>query len=229
MFTGIIEELGTVRRIQSSSAGASIVIEAKVVLGGLKIGDSIAVSGPCLTVTAFNSDTFTAFVMPETLKRTTLGGLKAGQRVNLERAMALGGRLGGHLVSGHIDAVVTLIQNKPQGGATLLSFEAAPGLLRYIVPKGSVALDGASLTVIDVKASGFSVGIIPYTGQETTLGTGEIGAAVNLEVDMIGKYVEKMLEPRLSNDRNGTNKITMDLLMEKGYLYTQGVENKNDF
>jgi len=218
LFTGIIEELGTVRRIQSSSAGASIVIEAKVVLGGLKNGDSIAVSGPCLTVTAFNSDTFTAFVMPETLKRTTLGSLKAGQRVNLERAMALGGRLGGHLVSGHIDAVVTLTQNKPQGGATLLSFEAAPELLRYIVPKGSVALDGASLTVIDVKASGFSVGIIPYTGQETTLGTGEIGAAVNLEVDMIGKYVEKMLELRLSNDGNGTNKITMDLLMEKGYL-----------
>ncbi len=218
MFTGIIEELGTVRRIQSSSAGASIVIEAKVVLGGLKNGDSIAVSGPCLTVTAFNSDTFTAFVMPETLKRTTLGGLKAGQRVNLERAMALGGRLGGHLVSGHIDAVVTLTQNKPQGGATLLSFEAAPELLRYIVPKGSVALDGASLTVIDVIASGFSVGIIPYTGQETTLGAREIGAAVNLEVDMIGKYVEKMLEPRLSNDGNGTNKITMDLLMEKGYL-----------
>jgi len=218
LFTGIIEELGTVRRIQSSSAGASIVIEAKVVLGGLKNGDSIAVSGPCLTVTAFNRDTFTAFVMPETLKRTTLGGLKAGQRVNLERAMALGGRLGGHLVSGHIDAVVTLTQNKPQGGATLLSFEAAPELLRYIVPKGSVALDGASLTVIDVKASGFSVGIIPYTGQETTLGTGEIGAAVNLEVDMIGKYVEKMLELRLSNDGNGTNKITMDLLMEKGYL-----------
>lgn len=218
MFTGIIEELGTVRRTQGSADGASIVIAAKEILRDLRIGDSVAVSGPCLTVTAFDRDTFTAFVMPETLKRTTLGDLKAGYRVNLERALALGGRLGGHMVSGHIDAVVTLTQNKPQGGAILLNFEAPPELLRYIVPKGSVALDGVSLTVIDVEDSGFSVGIIPHTGQETTLGTKAIGAAVNLEVDLIGKYVEKMLEPRLDNETKGTSKITMDLLIEKGYL-----------
>ena len=218
MFTGIIEELGIVRRTQGSADGASIVIAAKEVLRDLKIGNSIAVSGPCLTVTAFDRDTFTAFVMPETLKRTTLGALKLGSMVNLERALALGGRLGGHMVSGHIDAVVTLTQNNPQGGAIILSFEASPELLRYIVPKGSVALDGVSLTVIDVEDSGFSVGIIPYTGQETTLGTRESGAAVNLEVDLIGKYVEKMLEPRLHKEEKGTKKITMDLLMEKGYL-----------
>ncbi len=194
------------------------MIAAKEVLSDLRIGDSIAVSGPCLTVTGFDRDTFTAFVMPETLKRTTLGDLKAGSTVNLERALALGGRLGGHMVSGHIDAVVTLGQNKPQGGAIILSFEAPPELLRYIVPKGSVALDGVSLTVIDVEDSGFSVGIIPHTGQETTLGSREIGSAVNLEVDLIGKYVEKMLEPRLHNEGEKPNKITMDLLMEKGYL-----------
>ncbi len=218
MFTGIIEELGVVRRTQSSPTGASIVVAAREVLSGLKIGDSIAVSGPCLTVTAFDQDTFTAFVMTETLNRTTLGRLKPGHRVNLERAMLLGGRLGGHLVSGHVDAVVTLTQSSPQGGATLLNFEAPAELLRYIVTKGSVALDGVSLTVIKVESTGFSVGIIPHTGQETTLGTKEIGAAVNLEVDLIGKYVEKMLEPRLHDVAKGTNKMTIDLLMEKGYL-----------
>jgi len=136
-----------VRRTHHSADGASIVIAAKEILRDLKIGNSIAVSGPCLTVTAFDRDTFTAFVMPETLKRTTLGALKTGSTVNLERALVLGGRLGGHMVSGHIDAVVTLIQNKPQGGAAVLSFETQPELLRYIVPKGSVALDGVSLTV----------------------------------------------------------------------------------
>jgi len=156
--------------------------------------------------------------MPETLKRTTLGEHKAGSLVNLERALALGGRLGGHLVSGHIDTVVTLSQKKPQGGAIILNFEAPLELLRYIVQKGSVALDGVSLTVIDATASGFSVGLIPHTGLETTLGISEVGSAVNLEVDLIGKYVEKMLEPRLGIEERGSNKITMDLLMEKGYL-----------
>jgi riboflavin synthase len=218
LFTGIIEELGTVRRIQSSAEGASVVVAAKKVLKDLKVGDSIAVSGPCLTVTDFDRETFTAFVMPETLKRTTLGEHKAGSLVNLERALALGGRLGGHLVSGHIDTVVRLSRKTTQGGAIILSFEAPPELLRYIVPKGSVALDGVSLTVIDAAASGFSVGIIPHTGLETTLGSSEVGAAVNLEVDLIGKYVEKMLVPRLGIEERGSNKITMDLLMEKGYL-----------
>lgn len=218
MFTGIIEELGTVRRLESSSDGASLVIAANRTLSDLKIGDSIAVSGPCLTVTAFNRDSFSAFVMPETLKKSTLGALKPGDRVNLERAMALGGRLGGHLVSGHIDAKVTLTRKNPQGGAILLSFETPQHLLRYIVPKGSVALDGVSLTVIEVEESSFSVGIIPHTGQETTLGTKDNGSPVNLEVDLIGKYVEKMLEPMISKGEQQGEKITMDLLIEKGYL-----------
>ncbi len=218
MFTGIIEELGTVRRLESSSDGASLVIAANRTLSDLKIGDSIAVSGPCLTVTAFNRDSFSAFVMPETLNKSTLGALKPGDRVNLERAMALGGRLGGHLVSGHIDAKVTLTRKNPQGGAILLSFETPQHLLRYIVPKGSVALDGVSLTVIEVEESSFSVGIIPHTGQETTLGTKDIGYPVNLEVDLIGKYVEKMLEPMISKGEQQGEKITMDLLIEKGYL-----------
>jgi riboflavin synthase len=218
MFTGIIEELGTVRRLEKSAAGASVVIAASQVLNGLKIGDSIAVSGPCLTVTAFDRESFTAFVMPETLTRSTLGELKPGHRVNLERALALGGRLGGHMVSGHIDAVVTLAGYKSQGEAMLLNFEAPQVLLRYIVPKGSVALDGVSLTVIEVEDNGFSVGVIPHTGRETTLGTKEVGAPLNLEVDLISKYVEKMLEPRLSGGEKQSGKITMDLLVEKGYL-----------
>ncbi len=218
MFTGIIEELGAVRRIQNSADGASVVIAAKKILEGLSIGDSIAVSGPCLTVTGFDRDTFTAFVMPETLKKTTLGGLKAGYAVNLERALALGGRLGGHLVAGHIDAVVTITQKTPRGRAMLLSFETPPRLMRYIVPKGSVALDGVSLTVIDAEDTGFSVGIIPHTGQETTLGSREVGEAINLEVDLVGKYIEKMLEPRFHNGGKETSKITMGFLSEKGYL-----------
>lgn len=218
LFTGIIEEVGIVRRLDRATAGAAIVIAAGKVTPGLKIGDSIAVNGPCLTVTAFDRESLTAFVMPETLRRSTLGELKPGQKVNLERALALGDRLGGHLVSGHIDGVATLLKREPEGAATLLTFNAPEQHLRYIVPKGSVALDGVSLTVIAVNAASFSVGIIPHTGQETTLGTTEIGSPVNLEVDLIGKYVERMLQPRVGGLESKGETLTMELLAEKGYL-----------
>ncbi len=218
MFTGLIEELGVIRSIKKNAEGAYIIVGASKVLSDLKIGDSVAVNGPCLTVTAFNRDSFTVFAMPETLKKSTLGGLTSGEKVNLERAMTLGGRLGGHLVSGHIDAVVTLTGRNPQGGAIILDFEAPQTLMRYIVPKGSVALDGVSLTVVETAESGFSVGLIPLTSAETTLGYCKIGSGINLEVDLIGKYVEKMLAPRLENPGGKKETLTMSLLQENGYI-----------
>ncbi len=218
MFTGLIEEIGSLRRLKRSASGAELVIAAKKVLADIKIGDSVAVSGPCLTVTAFDRDSFTVFVMPETLKRSTLGSLQAGSRVNLERALALGARLGGHMVSGHIDDQATLRQRSNEGEAIILYFTAPRELLRYLVPKGSVALDGVSLTVISVDENGFSVGLIPHTAGETTIGSLEIGAAVNLEVDLIGKYVEKMLQPRLEQGNKKGEALTLNYLREQGYL-----------
>ncbi len=217
MFTGIIEELGVVRRINSSGNGTDIIISVKEILNDLKIGDSVAVNGPCLTATAIGTDSFTAWVMPETMKKTNLLGLTTGSPVNIERAVTLNSRLGGHMVSGHIDAMVTLTGKRRQGGAMHLSFDTPGHLLRYIVPKGSVALDGVSLTVIDVGSSSFSVGVIPHTASQTTLGQKEVGSHVNLEVDMIGKYVEKILAARPDNVKKEAN-LTMDLLQEKGYL-----------
>ena len=218
MFTGLIEEIGTVKRMNVGARGADIVIGADKIMSDLNHGDSVAVSGPCLTVTDFNRESFTVFAMPETLNRSTLENLVSGSKVNLERALALGGRLGGHLVSGHIDAVITLRGRRPQGEAIILDFEVTPDLLRYIVPKGSVALDGVSLTVVDTAEAGFSVGLIPLTAGETTLGQKEVGAGVNLEVDLIGKYVEKMLQPRLQEEGKKKESLTVEYLQEKGYL-----------
>lgn len=218
MFTGLIEEIGYIRRINSSSEGTGLVIGADKVISDLKIGDSIAVSGPCLTVTAAGKDSFTAWAMPETIKRTNLATLTAGQAVNLERALALGDRLGGHLVSGHIDTVINLTGRREQGGAFILDFDLPENLGRYIISKGSVALDGVSLTVIEAYNNAFSVGLIPQTASETTLGRLKIGAWVNLEVDMIGKYVEKMLLPRLQGDNKDNDTITLSYLEDKGYF-----------
>lgn len=220
MFTGLIEELGTVRRISSSGDGTDIVIAAKKVISDLKIGDSIAVNGPCLTATAVEKDNFTAWAMPETQQKTNLKHLTVGSPVNLERAMTLNGRLGGHLVSGHVDAVINLVGREPRGGSIIFTFEAPEHLMRYIIPKGSVSLDGVSLTVIDVDETRFSVGLIPHTAGETTLGRRESGTPVNLEVDLIGKYVEKMLAPRQAGEQGSKSKsnLTMSMLMEKGYL-----------
>lgn len=218
MFTGLIEEIGYIRRINSSSEGTGLVIGADKVVSDLKIGDSIAVSGPCLTVTAAGKDSFTAWAMPETIKRTNLATLTAGQAVNLERALALGDRLGGHLVSGHIDTVINLTGRREQGGAFILDFDLPENLGRYIISKGSVALDGVSLTVIEAYNNAFSVGLIPQTASETTLGRLKIGAWVNLEVDMIGKYVEKMLLPRLQGDNKDNDTITLSYLEDKGYF-----------
>ncbi len=218
MFTGLIEEVGSILRINASGEGAGLVIGAEKVPAGLQVGDSVAVSGPCLTVTAVEKNAFTAWVMPETLKRTNLSTLAVGQMVNLEQALALGDRLGGHMVSGHIDDVIILAGRRNQGGAYLLTFDLPSELQRYIIPKGSVALDGISLTVVEVNKNRFTVGMIPHTASFTTMGQKEIGSKINLEVDMIGKYVEKLLTPRLEGRDDPEEKITMSFLQEKGYF-----------
>ena len=218
MFTGIIEEIGYIKRIKRSADGAELEIAAETILSDLKEGDSVAVSGPCLTATANGGKSFKAWVMPETLSKTTIGELASGSPVNLERALAIGGRLGGHIVSGHIDAKIILINRRLEGGAVIFTFQIPEELQRYIVPKGSVALDGVSLTVIDTGRSDFSVGIIPHTAAGTTFGHLEPGGQVNLEVDLIGKYVEKMLQPREEGQSDKKDTLTMNLLQEKGFL-----------
>lgn len=189
MFTGIIEEVGTVQRI----GGGSIAIAAEHVLGDAHVGDSIAVNGICLTVTSFDRHHFTADVMPETVRRTSLAELK-GSPVNLERALSLASRLGGHIVSGHIDGTGHIESLEKEGNALLLKVAADPAILRGIVEKGSVALDGISLTVAAVTEADFTVSLIPHTREVTNLCGKKAGSLLNIETDVIGKYVEKMMQ-----------------------------------
>lgn len=193
MFTGIIEEVGRVKAIRRGSASAAIEIEASTVLEGTKIGDSIATNGVCLTVTALTPSSYTADVMHETLRRSSLGELKPGSPVNLERALAVGGRLGGHIVSGHIDGCGTIERVEDDDNAVWYTIGAEPQVMRYIVEKGSIAIDGISLTVAAVGSSSFKVSVIPHTRAETNLVTKAPGSTVNLECDVIGKYVEKLM------------------------------------
>lgn len=196
MFTGIIEELGTLRRAERGPVSARLHVEARTVLEDARLGESIAVNGVCLTVADFGTGRFTADVMAETLKRTNLGEVRPGERVNLERAMRLGERMGGHLVSGHVDGVGTVVGCEPEGVALVFRIQAPEGVMRYVIEKGSVAVDGISLTVVDHDRETFRVSIIPHTAQMTTLGFKRVGARVNLEADMIAKYVERMLGGR---------------------------------
>lgn len=214
MFTGIIEEIGTVRRIERGASGARLTIGAKTVLEGTKIGDSIATNGVCLTVTSMTADSFTADVMAESLRRSGLGALQSGSPVNLERAMPADGRFGGHIVSGHIDGTGTVAALRREDNAVWVTVHAAPSLLRYIVEKGSIAIDGVSLTVAAVDTDGFSVSIIPHTGAQTILLGKKPGDTVNLECDVIGKYVEKLLGPHQEKPGSG---ITMDFLAQNGF------------
>ena len=215
MFTGIIEEVGTVKRIQRSGSSSFIEIQAKKVLEDVHLGDSIAVNGVCLTVTYFGGGMFRADVMNETLSRSSLGSLASGSPVNLERAMAAEGRFGGHIVSGHIDGTGTISDIRNDGIAVWYTISAPPELLRYIVEKGSVAIDGISLTVAKVTDTSFSVSIIPHTAAETILGAKKTGDIVNLENDIIGKYVEKLMKPAdAESQRQG---ITMDFLAKNGF------------
>ena len=195
MFTGIVEEKGTVKHISLAGISGSIAIRARKVLEGTRIGDSIAVNGVCLTVVSLRPDGFTADVMAETIRRTSLGSCQPGDPVNLERAMAADGRFGGHIVAGHIDGVGTIRSAVPEGNAVWITIDAPPQILRYIVEKGSIAIDGISLTVAYVDESVFKVSVIPHTAAETTLLSKKAGDIVNLENDIVGKYIEKLMRP----------------------------------
>ena len=213
MFTGIIEETGTVKYLHTAGISGEIAIEAKTVLEGTKLGDSIAVNGICLTVTGMTGDSFTADVMPETVRRSSLSQCHAGDKVNLERAMAADGRFGGHIVSGHVDGTGTIVSMQQEGNAVMVKIEAPSDILRLVVEKGSIAIDGISLTVARVDERSFSVGIIPHTGAETTLLSRRPGDIVNLETDIIGKYVEKLIGPY--GGKSGG--LTMEYLEEIGF------------
>lgn len=216
MFTGIIEEMGVVKEVTKTRQGSSVSILAQTVLEGLKVGDSVTVNGACLTVVAFARTEMKADLSPETAKVTTLGSLKAGDPVNLERAMRLGDRLGGHLVTGHVDAIGTIRARVQEGDGLQLTIEAPREVLRYCVPKGSVTVDGISLTLNEVTDRGFRVTIIPHTAKVTTLGIKQVGDAVNLEADLIGKFVERLFPGRESESQPA-------IQIDKEYLQRRGL------
>jgi len=216
IFTGIIEELGKVREIRRGSQSCQIDINAGLVIEDVKLGDSIAVNGVCLTVVAFNEAMFTADVMAETLEKTSLEGLRSGDVVNLERAMRLGDRLGGHMVLGHVDGVGRIVEQRKLDIALVVRIGYPSELSPYILPKGSVAIDGISLTVVEVLPDSFTVSLIPHTAGLTTLGWKKTGDLVNLETDIIGKYVEHLLKgPKKSSN---TGKISLGFLQEHGFM-----------
>jgi len=207
VFTGIVEGQGTVAAVRFAPDGSAAVIEVEAgwLDGSLRVGDSVAANGCCLTVTRPTDTGFTADVMAETLRRTALGRLTAGARVNLERPLALGERLGGHLVQGHVDGLATLLERRPGGqGSEVLRFGVEPALARYLVEKGSVALDGVSLTVAAAGPDWVEVALIPHTLAVTTLGALAPGGVVNLEVDLLAKYVERLLPPKAEPQATGT-------------------------
>lgn len=193
MFTGIVEETGTIRAIKKGGHSAIVTIGASSVLDGLKMGDSVAVNGVCLTVVSLSDSAFSADVMHETMMRSNLWHLNAGSVVNLERAMPMNGRFGGHIVSGHIDGTGTIRSVQKDENAVWYTVQTSAAILRYVIEKGSIAIDGISLTVAKVSAHDFSVSVIPHTAKATTLGERRVGDTVNLENDCIGKYVEKLL------------------------------------
>ncbi len=212
MFTGIVEEMGSVQVLQRSGNTARLAVQATVVREGLRIGDSLATNGVCLTVEKIEPEKLWLWMMPETLKSTTLGKLQPGQRVNLERALQLDGRLGGHIVSGHVDGVGTLRNVSGVGEERVLTFGIPTPLARYIAPKGSIAIDGISLTVVDAGAESMSVSLIRHTLAVTTLSTLGKGDEVNLEVDLLARYLD-----RLMSSRESTPGLTLERLSELGY------------
>jgi riboflavin synthase len=216
VFTGLIEDLGKVRSIVQTSRHFRLTVETGLPETELTLGESIAVNGICLTVVAFGAGFFSADVSPETLKRTSLADLKPGSRVNLERALRLSGRLGGHLVSGHVDTVATLSSRHQEGNAVQYAFTLDPDYHRYIAEKGSICIDGISLTVNDLTAEGFMVTIIPHTLAETTLQFAQPGARVNIETDLICKYLERLLSRGSTSPAK--EPLSLDFLAKHGFM-----------
>ncbi|MGH7255448.1 MAG: riboflavin synthase [bacterium] len=218
MFTGIVEEMGVVKTLTRTLVGARLSILASSVLEDLKIGASLAVNGACLTVVEHAGGEFTVDVSPETLSVTTLGELRAGAPVNLERAMRLTERIGGHLVSGHVDGIGAVRERRQEAQGLWLAIEASPEILRYCVSKGSITVDGISMTLNDVTDRSFSLAVIPHTAKVTTLGVKKPGDRVNLETDVIGKYVERLLRERGQLPQSAKPVIDRDYLEKRGLI-----------
>jgi len=217
MFSGIVEEMGAIQKIEKGLAGAKFSILASVILDDLQVGDSVSVSGACLTVTKIEGQSFSVDVSTETLNCTIFGQITVGTPVNLERAMKLNARMGGHMVTGHVDGIGALRAREQDGNAIYLTVEAPEDIMRYCVAKGSITIDGISLTINAVKDRSFAVAIIPHTAKVTTMGLKQIGDAVNLESDLIGKYVERRLQA------NGTLPPPPSPVIDKDYLQKRGL------
>ncbi len=215
IFTGLIEEIGKVKQIVRNGRSIQLRIEADKVISDVEIGDSIAVNGVCLTVTAFTGNEFSCDIMPETVDKSSLKYLRAASPVNLERSLRINDRLGGHLVQGHIDAIGRIKRKEQLDIATVFRIEAPPSVLKYTVPKGSIAIDGISLTIVDVFSDSFTISLIPHSAKNTTLMEKNVGEMVNLESDIIGRYVEKLL---LSADsEKKPSDLNLSFLVENGF------------
>ena len=213
-----MEELGKIKSITKGTKSARLTIEGQVVLQDVKLGDSIAVNGTCLTVVEYTQRSFTADVMPETVRSTVLAELKPGDVVNLERTLRLGDRLGGHIVSGHVDGVGVIRSKERSDNAIVVTIEAPPEVMRYIIAKGSIAIDGTSLTIVDYGTDWFSVSLIPHTASLTTVGLKETGSKVNLEADVLGKYVAKLLGLQNGDEKKqASSGLTMEFLQQHGF------------
>lgn len=217
MFTGIIEEIGTITSSNLTGGSGELQVTADLIPAGSKLGDSIAVNGVCLTITRIAGHNVTFDVSAETLRRSNLGILKRGDQVNLERAMAADGRFGGHMVSGHIDATGTLNDRRQEGNAIIFTFNMPPIIARYLIAKGSIAIDGISLTITRLSADNFSVAVIPHSLKETTLGQKAVGSIVNLESDLVAKYIEKLLQPQSHSSDKPASTLNLDVLKKHGF------------
>lgn len=217
MFTGIVEEIGKIKAINGSQDSVEMVIQAKKILGDVHLGDSISVNGVCLTVTEFTSDGFTVDVMPETVKSTSLRDLHRNDDVNLERAMSAGGRFGGHIVSGHVDGIGKIIRKEPKGNAVYYEIEVPEDIVQFMIYKGSVTVDGTSLTIFGLTENTFTLSLIPHTLSETILRKKGIGDIVNIECDMLGKYVSQFMQRTFENKNAPKSTITANFLEEHGF------------
>ncbi len=217
MFTGIIEEIGTVNNTNMAGGSGELKVAARLILDDAKLGDSIAVNGVCLTITRINSSEISFDVSAETLRRSNLGTLKRGSQVNLERALAADGRFGGHMVSGHIDGTGTLAEKRDEGNAIIFTFKAPSIIMHYLIEKGSIAIDGISLTITGLSDESFTVAVIPHSLQQTTLGNLRIGTTVNLENDLVAKYIEKLIQPKNSEESKSQSSLNLKMLQQHGF------------